>query len=135
MYCEANFDEVEDLEEANLVIEGYERTIEVLKKGYHILPSKIITIINLSMDDDGCGNLCFCKINKKGWRHRWEKERRCNVTLYTSNVTTIEEFISSVGGMYFGIKYSGAFEEYPYILPNKEYFKINISYEVELRGA
>jgi hypothetical protein len=125
MYCDVGFDEIDDLEEANEVIEAYTNTLEVLKKGYHILPAKIISIINMYLDE----NACFCKIKKEAWRWRWQKEWNCSVTLYTSNMLTLEDFIQKVSGIYFGIRYSGSNEEYPYVLPNKEYFKISIRYK------
>jgi len=127
-YCNIGYDEVDDIIEANEYLEGMERTLTVLKKGYHILPSKIISIVNWALNEDEISNYCFCEIKKKGWKTIHSKRRGCTVYFYASNLTTIEELIYQVTGTVFDIKYSEIPHEYLHPVPRGEYFRIGLNY-------
>lgn len=127
-YCNIVYDEVEEINEVNEYLENMRRTLTVLKKGYHILPSKIIHIVNWALNPDDISNYCFCEIKKKGWKTKYSERRGCTVYFYASNLSTIEELIGQVTGIYFDIKYSEIPHEYLQPVPKGEYFRIGLEY-------
>jgi hypothetical protein len=130
MYCNVGNYEVEDIMEANMLLESYNQTLTVLKKGYHILPSKIISIVNWALNPDDTPNYCFCEIKKKGWKTRFSGRRGSTVYFYAPNLDTIEELIGQITGTYFDIKYSEIPKTDEFLtLPKGEYFRIGINYE------